>query len=206
MTRKSLTVVVIDDDPDVRDSLGVLLETAGYGVATFAAAHDFLTDKESHTADCALVDVNLPDIDGLQLQAEIRNRGINLPVVIVTGNGDVPLAVKAMRAGAVDFIEKPVDQAHLLDSIQRAVTLKKVQAEASETADDASKRIEALTPREKEVLKLIALGYPNKVIGHHLNISPRTVEVHRARLMDKTQAKTVSDLVRWSMAAGILND
>jgi len=206
MPLEAQIVAVVDDDPDVRDSLGALLEVAGYRVASFGAASTFLADESGRNAVCALVDVNMPGIDGLQLQEEIKRQQIPVPVIIVTGNGDIPLAVRAMRAGAVDFIEKPVDQGHLLESIRKAIALGREQRQASASTDDAVSRIEALTPREKEVLKLIALGHPNKVIGHELDISPRTVEVHRARLMDKTQAKTVSDLVRWSMAAGLLND
>lgn len=206
MQAEQKIVAVVDDDSDVRDSLGTLLEVAGYRVNTYADAADFLAAENVHEAACALIDVNMPGIDGLQLQEEIRKRQIFVPVIIVTGNGDIPLAVRAMRAGAADFIEKPVDQGHLLKSIEKAIALGREQRHAVATTEDAVSRIESLTPREKEVLRLIALGHPNKVIGHQLDISPRTVEVHRARLMDKTQAKTVSDLVRWSMAAGLLND
>lgn len=206
MPAKTTQIAVVDDDADVRDSLAVLLETAGYAVTQFGDAFEFLDREEAHAAACAVVDVNMPDMGGLQLQQEIKRLGLGIPVIIVTGNGDIPLAVRAMQAGAVDFIEKPVDQVHLLESVRKALAMAVEQKQSEADAADAARRIDLLTPREKEVLKLIALGHPNKVIGHELDISPRTVEVHRARLMDKTQAKTVSDLVRWSMAAGLLSD
>ena len=151
-----------------------------------------------------MVDVHMPGLNGLELQLELKRRRIELPVIMITGQGDIPLAVKAMQAGAVDFIEKPLEQARLLDSVRTALKITLERRHAGETAADAVKRIALLTPREKEVLRLIALGHPNKAVAHELKISPRTVEVHRARLMDKTQARTVSDLVRWAIAAGLL--
>lgn len=202
-SRQSL-VVVIDDDAEVRDSLAALLESADYAVATFASATAFLAKVEAVDGHCLVVDIRMPDMDGLELQQELARRGVTIPVIVVTGHGDVPLAVRAMKAGAVDFLEKPYDSDRLLGSVGRALEQRRHEQERAEAANDARERISHLTPREREILQLIVAGHPNKVIGAKLQISPRTVEVHRARLIDKTQARNLSDLIRWAMAAGIM--
>src|SRR5690606_18283282 len=153
---------------------------------------------------CLVADIRMPDMDGLALQEELGRRKIGLPVIIVTGHGDVPLAVRAMKAGAIDFIEKPYDDEQLLASVDRARAMSDSQRAEAASAQLAGERIAVLTPREREVLVHLVAGQPNKVIAHELGISPRTVEIHRAHLMEKMQARSLSDLVRIAMTAGVL--
>jgi two-component system, LuxR family, response regulator FixJ len=198
------TVFVVDDDADVRDSLCALLEAAGFQAETFDSAVKFLASGRATQAGCLIADIRMPDMDGLALQQEIVNRRMKLPVIIITGHGDVPLAVRAMKAGAIDFIEKPFDGELLLVSVRRALA----EAQRSNTdtalADMAKERIALLTLRERQVLEHLVAGRPNKAIAYKLDISPRTIEIHRAHLMDKMQARSLSELVRMAIAAGIL--
>jgi len=196
-------VFVVDDDADVRASIRALLEAAGVAVETYESATALLARGESFGRGCVVADIRMPDMDGLELQEELTRRGIRLPVIIVTGHGDVALAVRAMKAGAVDFIEKPFDADLLLDSIRRAFEVgERVQAQASE-ARAAVEVIAQLTERERQVLEHLIAGQSNKVIAYELGISPRTVEIHRARVMEKLRARSLSDLVRLGFAAGI---
>ena len=189
-------ISVVDDDEAVRASLQVLLESAGYDVVAFASAAALLAEPTFRGA-CLISDVRMPDMDGLALQQELQRRGVRRPVIFVTGYGDVPLAVRAMKAGAIDFIEKPFDDAVLLESVAKALD---ATAHARQT-EEALQSIALLTPREREVLEQLAYGRSNKVAGHALNISPRTVEIHRARVMSKLKARGLSDLVRTALAA-----
>lgn len=192
-------VYVVDDDEALRDSIKTMLEASGYTCTTFDSGRAFL-DCENLSSGCALVDVRMPGIDGLALLAELTTRKIAVPVIIMTGFADVPLAVQAMKAGAVDFIEKPTPPALLVEAVQRALDRTSVgDAEQRE----AQARFERLTDREMEVLRLLVIGDPNKIVAHKLGISPRTVEIHRGRLMEKTQAKSLAELVRMALAAGI---
>jgi two-component system response regulator FixJ len=184
------TILVVDDDEAVRDSLQVLLESAGYAAKPVDAA-------------CLVADIRMPEMDGLALQEEITRRALGLPVIFVTGHGDVALAVRAMKAGSVDFIEKPYDESVLLDSVARAVAAHQHNAHADAERKMAAERIAELTPREQQVLQQLVAGRPNKVIAFKLDISPRTVEVHRARIMEKLQIRSLSDLVRMSLVAGV---
>jgi two-component system, LuxR family, response regulator FixJ len=194
-------VFVVDDDDDVRESMRVLLEAAGFTAKTFGSAGSFLdSDWESRTG-ALLADIRMPDMDGLTLQAELARRKSSLPVIIMTGHGDVPLAVRAMKAGAIDFLEKPVDDSALVASIKRALDAAQASLNASAEAHDAASRIAALTDREKQVMDLMAAGRPNKIIAYELDISPRTVEIHRARVMEKMHAKSLAELVRMVVAA-----
>ncbi|HEX6979499.1 MAG TPA: response regulator FixJ [Alphaproteobacteria bacterium] len=196
------TVFVVDDDEAVRDSLALLLETAGYRVQAFESGRAFLETASSLPFGCAVIDVRMPDIDGLELQDALRARGIEMPVIIMTGHADVPMAVRAMRAGAVDFVEKPFADHVILDSVARALTqAREKQREVSEVAAIRS-RLETLTPREREVLDQLVRGHPNKVSAANLGISPRTVEIHRARVMEKMQAHSLSELVRMVLSVG----
>lgn len=196
---KNLTVYVVDDDHDVRDSLQVLLEFADYNVRTFESAIKFLATDLQHMAGCLIVDIRMPDMDGLELQDELLKRKIDLPVIIITGHGDVPLAVRAMRAGAVDFLEKPFREEALLESIQRA--FQRRPAGQNTKSGEVASRFEALTDREREVLNLVVEGHTNKEMARILDISPRTVDIHRAHVMEKMHAKTLADLVRMSISA-----
>lgn len=197
------TVFVVDDDADVRDSLAALLTSAGLTPRLFESATAFLAQYRTGDAGCLVADIRMPDMDGIALQTELANRKAGLPVIIITGHGDVPLAVSAMKAGAMDFIEKPFDDERLLDSVRRGLSRAAQDRDSAEASQTIGLRLATLTPRELEVLELLIAGHPNKVVGHQLDISPRTVEVHRGRLMDKMQARNLSDLVRMALAAGI---
>ncbi|MGE4063147.1 MAG: response regulator FixJ [Rhodospirillaceae bacterium] len=197
------TVFVVDDDAAVRDSLSALLEADGFTVETFDSAKSFLGGYKPKEACCVIADIRMPDMDGLQLQEEIIHRGLGLPVIIITGHGDVPLAVRAMKAGAVDFIEKPFDDEVLRASIERGIAQNRRTRGETAAAQEVETRIAQLTAREREVMEHLVAGRPNKVIAHRMDISPRTVEVHRGRVMEKMQARSLSDLVRMALAAKI---
>lgn len=191
---------VIDDDLSVRDSLRALLESAGYTVKDYASATAFLADRQPH-AGCLVSDIRMPEMDGLELQEDLARRGIAIPVIIMTGHGDVPLAVRAMKAGAVDFLEKPFDDETMLVSVHRALELGKQKHDQLAEARAAQDLLALLTPRERHVLDQLVAGRSNKVAAYELGISPRTIEIHRARIMDKMNARSLSDLVRTALAA-----
>lgn len=193
------TIFILDDDDAVRDSLTMLVESAGYKAEAFASCREFLARPPFPPHACLLLDVHMPEMSGLQLQDEMARRGLKLPVIVMTGQADVPVAVRAMKAGARDFIEKPFSDELILDSIRNAL------APPGKAAGDpaVAKRIAALTPREHEVMLQMVAGNPNKVTAYNLGISPRTVEIHRARVMEKMAARSLSELVRMALAAGI---
>ncbi|HVO15789.1 MAG TPA: response regulator FixJ [Alphaproteobacteria bacterium] len=196
------TVCVVDDDPGMRDSLSFLLESRGYPVRAFASAQEFLKSDESRGTGCLIADVRMPDMTGLELQERLAQQGSRLRVVIITGHADVAMAVGAMKAGAVDFIEKPFNDDVLVDSVERALEQSRRILTRSENSAELGDRLETLTAREREVLDHLVTGSPHKVIAHALNISPRTIEVHRARIMQKLGARNLADLVRMTMAGG----
>ena len=198
--REKPTIFVVDDDDAARDSLVVLLESTGYSVASFESARQFLSRAASLPLGCALVDIRMPEIGGLELQDMLKEKGFDVPIIFITGHADVPVAVRAMRAGAIDFIEKPFSDDLVLAAIARALEYALERRQASEAASSARARIDQLTEREREVFDQLILGHPNKVIAANLDISPRTVEIHRSRVMDKTQARSLSDLVRMALA------
>jgi two-component system response regulator FixJ len=197
------TVIVVDDDADVRDSLQALLQSAGFKARLFDSAGALLTNFRPEEAGCIIADIRMPDMDGLTLQAKLSEQKNSLPVIIITGHGDVPLAVRAMKAGALDFIEKPFDDDRLLESVRRALDRTREERDQAANSQEVTDRLSSLTPRELDVLKLLVAGHPNKVVAHQLDISPRTVEVHRGHLMEKMQARSLSDLVRMALSAGI---
>ncbi|TQV75927.1 response regulator FixJ [Denitrobaculum tricleocarpae] len=203
MSKRKLYIV--DDDEAVRDSLQILAESYDYAPEVFESGTAFLGVAEQLGSGCVLLDVRMPDIDGLEIQARLAKTNPGLAVIIITGHGDVPMAVKAMRAGAFDFIEKPFTDDALMESLQRAWAQHRDAAESREQNSDSEilERIEALTPRERDVLDQLIIGRPNKIIAYELGISPRTVEVHRARVMDKMKAKSLSHLVRMALSAGL---
>lgn len=194
MTDKS-TVYIVDDDPDVRDSLKILLEFAGFEVHAFESALKFLSADVRKMDGCLIVDIRMPDMDGLDLQDELARRGINLPVIVITGHGDVPLAVRAMRSGAVDFLEKPFREEALVESIRRALASRKNHRNDAEI-EAVKERVASLTDREREVLDLIAEGNTSKEVARALSISPRTVDIHRGHVMEKMHAGNIADLIR----------
>jgi two-component system, LuxR family, response regulator FixJ len=198
-----VSVFIVDDDGDVRDSLRALLESAGHSVREFDNAKKVLAEPDIPQASCLIADIRMPDMDGLQLQEELTRRQIGLPVIIITGHGDVPLAVRAMKAGAVDFLEKPFDGEFMLDTVRRALTLSERTRDQAALAQLAASRMALLTPREKDVLEHLVAGHSNKIIAYELAISPRTVEIHRGHLMEKTQARSLSNLIQMALVAGV---
>lgn len=197
-------VYVVDDDDAVRDSLTALLESVGYRVVAFESGDAFLQNEALAGMGCIVSDIRMPGLDGLQLQEALNARGVLLPLLFITGHGDVPMAVSAMKAGAVDFLEKPFDETTLLDSIRRAIELSQASQRQQEEVAVSRQRIDELTPREREVMLCLAQGKQNKVVALELGISPRTVEIHRARVMEKMAARSVSDIVRAAISMGLL--
>jgi two-component system response regulator FixJ len=193
---------VVDDDEAVRRSLALMLGSWGHATTTHASAEDFLAGLDLLEPGCAVIDVRMPGMDGLALQQQLRRRGINLPVVIVTGHADVSIAVRAMKEGAVDFIEKPYSEADMLRSVEAALARAADARQQRAAAEQAAARIATLTPRERDVLVRLVDGWPNKVIAHELGISPRTVEIHRANLMEKLACRNLADIVRLALTAG----
>lgn len=196
-------VYIIDDDDAVRDSLSLQLEATGYEVASFPSAIGFLALAASLQPGCVISDVQMPDMDGMELQQRLTEMKLDFPVVIVTGHADVALAVRAMKAGAVDFIEKPFEGQAILDSIRHAQTRFAAQRASAQAGATAREKLSSLTPREREVFDEMVRGKQNKVIAYDLDISPRTVEVHRARVLEKLEARSLSELVRLALAAGV---
>lgn len=195
------TVFIVDDDEGVRESMAVLLEAHGLTARTFADGSSFLAAVAPGDRGCVLLDIRLPDIIGLIVQAKLKERGIPLAVVMITAFGDVPLAVAAMRAGATDFLEKPFADDVLVASVRAALERADAVAVADEDAARITARLAQLTPREHEVLERLVAGSQNKQIAYDLGISPRTVEIHRARVMEKMQAGSLSQLVRQVLTA-----
>lgn len=192
-------VHVVDDDDAVRDSLTLLLEAAGFAVRTYGSATALL-GAAMGAVGCVVTDVRMPEMDGLELQRRLAETGARLPVIVMTGHGDVPIAVEAMRAGAADFLEKPFDDEQLLASVRRAIAASERVRDETEAAADIAARLTSLTPREREVLEKLVEGLPNKTIAYDLGSSPRTVEVHRARVMEKMGARSLPELVRMTIA------
>jgi two-component system response regulator FixJ len=190
------TVFVVDDDPAIRDSLAMLLASSGYEAKSYASAAAFLASETPDAVGCMVVDVQMPGMNGLALQQELVARRFRLPVIVMTGHGDIPVAVQAMKAGAVDFLEKPFDDGVLLDGVRRALESVSSAQDQSLAAKETKRRLEQLTDREREVMDLIVAGKANKVIAYELSISPRTVEIHRSRVMEKMAAANLADLVR----------
>ncbi len=197
------TVYVVDDDQAVRDSLRWLLESVGHRVRTLASAADFLETCGPDDPGCLILDIRMPGMSGLELQEALAARGIELPIIVITGHGDVAVAVQAMKGGALDFLEKPFNDQVLLDRVQSALTrdAQRRRERAERAALEA--RLAQLTPREREVLEQVVAGHPNKVVAHNLGISVKTVEIHRARAMEKMQAQSLPDLVAMCISLGV---
>ncbi len=192
-------VHVIDDDADVRQSLAFLLSAAGLAVQVHESAVAFLEALPGIPEGCVVTDIRMPGMDGLELQRRLRDMKTGLPVIVMTGHGDVPLAVEAMKTGAIDFIEKPFDDEVLLSAIRSALTRRARDSERDARAAAVQDRIKKLSDREREVLEKLILGKANKMIAYELGISPRTVEVYRANVMTKMEADSLSDLVRMAL-------
>ncbi len=203
MTDEQVTLYIVDDDKAVRESLASLLELEGYDVKSYETASDFLTSLDANTAGILLLDVRLPDINGLEVQARLVEMESKLSIIIITGHGDVPMAVKAIQAGAVNFIEKPFIGDIVIDSVRAAATETLEALASTKELQVIRDRVDQLAPRELDVLRHLVVGQQNKVIAFELGISPRTVEVYRARLMAKMQADSLSHLVRMSLSIGL---
>ncbi|MBE7196527.1 response regulator FixJ [Methylobacterium sp. A49B] len=196
-------VHVVDDDPAMRDSVGFLLGTEGFEVRLYEAGADLLDGLAKPSAGCVLTDIRMPGIDGLELLRRLRAAGHALPVVMMTGHGDVPLAVEAMKLGACDFIEKPFDDDALIQALRSALERGEVTGAVDPTLREFVRRVGTLSERERQVLDHLVAGRTSKEIGRTLDISPRTVEIYRAKLMAKTQAENLQELVRWSVLTGL---
>jgi two-component system response regulator FixJ len=200
------TVFVVDDDQAMRNSLKWLIETVGMNVEAYASADEFIRNYYPGRAGCLLLDVRMPGMSGLELQEHFLEQQIKIPIIIITGHGDVPMAVRAMKAGAVDFIEKPFNDELLLDSIRNALALDVEQRAAQSERAEVAARLAQLTPREHEVMEMVTAGKANKEIALALGVSAKTVEAHRARVMEKMQANSLAALVRMVIAANVYSD
>ena len=197
-------VHVVDDDPAMRDSVGFLLDTAGFEIALYEAGADLLDRLVAPASGCVLTDIRMPGVDGLELLRRLRGRGHTLPVIMMTGHGDVPLAVEAMKLGACDFIEKPFDDEALLRALQAALEQGGPNGPVDPILQDFMRRLATLSERERQVLDHLVTGGTSKEIGRRLRISPRTVEIYRAKVMAKTRAGSLQELVRWAVLAGFV--
>jgi two-component system response regulator FixJ len=196
-------VFIVDDDDAVRDSLDLLLDTMGYATESFASGVEFLDACDVDWRGCVLLDVRMPKMDGLQVQAHLHKDYPMLRVVMITGHGDITMAEQAKKAGALDFLEKPFDEESLLESVENALSDMDRAGQRRDMHLAAIRSLETLAPREREVLDQLVIGHPNKVIAFELDCSPRTVEIHRARIMEKMTARSLPHLVRLALAAGI---
>lgn len=196
-------VFVVDDDQPIRSSLEWLIESVGLRVETYATADEFMHSYYPGRAGCLLLDVRMPGMSGLELQEHFAKNDIHIPIIIITGHGDVHMAVRAMKAGAIDFIEKPFNDELLLESIRNALAIDKQQREVQTQRAEIAALLAHLTPREHEVMVMVTDGRSNKEIAIDLGVSAKTVEAHRARVMEKMGAGSLAELVRMAMAAGI---
>jgi two-component system response regulator FixJ len=197
-------VHVVDDDEAMRDSMAFLLRAENFQVQTYADAADFLNALPQIKAGCVVTDVRMPGMSGIELLQRLRELQVSLPVIVVSGHGDVPLAVEAMKTGALDFIEKPFDDEVFLRAIRLALSAHAVDSQREAQKATINSRLESLSNREREVLEGLVAGHPNKTIAYDLGISPRTVEIYRANVMEKMQARSLSDLVRMALVGGLL--
>jgi two-component system response regulator FixJ len=194
---------VVDDDEAARDSLSFLLSAAGHAVKTFDSAGAFLEALAGMEVSCVVTDIRMPGVDGLELMRRLTAEGRRFPVIMITGHGDVPLAVEAMKLGAFDFLEKPFDDDTMIAAINAALHHVESDSESERESSAIAERLHGLSPRERQVLEGLVAGRPNKAIGRDLGISPRTVEIYRAKVMEKMKASSLSELVRLAVRAGI---
>lgn len=203
MTEQNPTVFVADDDESVRRSLERLIRSVGLNVETFTSAKEFLDTDRSDEPSCLVLDVRMPGMSGLDLQGELITEGYSMPIIFVTGHGDIPMSVRAMKAGAVDFLQKPFSDQDLLDAIHRAIDKDRRSRQERVEVSEIQRRVDSLTPREREVFALVVKGRLNKQIAYELGLSEKTVKVHRPRVMEKMQAESLADLVRLADKVGI---
>jgi RNA polymerase sigma factor (sigma-70 family) len=198
-TEQAPTVFIVDDDRNILNAMQFLLKSAHLPCAVFASGEAFLESFDPERPGCLVLDIRMPGVSGLELQERLRVAGSTLPIIFVTGHADVPMAVEAMQKGAFDFVQKPFREKDLLERIRAALTSNRRARDERARRAEVQARLRTLTTREREVMELVVTGKPNKVIAHELGVSQRTVEIHRARVMDKMQARSLADLVRMSL-------
>lgn len=200
---KSATVFVVDDDPSMRDSMRWLIESVGLKVEAFANADAFMEQFAGEVPGCLVLDVRMPGTSGMELLDTLKHRGVQLPIIMISGHGDVPMAVQALKRGAMDFLEKPFRDQELLEQIAKAIEVDQARRSKAESIAGIRSRLEKLTPREREVMELVVAGYANKQVAAKLGLSEKTIEVHRSRVMGKMRAKTLPCLVKMAIAVGV---
>jgi FixJ family two-component response regulator len=200
----SPTVFLVDDDPSVRRALARLIRSAGYQVQTFGSARDFLTrNAQEGRAACLVLDIRMPGLNGLDLQRELQAADVSLPVIFITGHGDIPMSVNAMKAGAVDFLPKPIQDKDLFRAIEQALDRAVRDRAERDQLESIQRRVQKLTPREREVMSLVVTGMLNKQIAFKLGTGEKTIKIHRSRVMEKMQVESLAELVRLAERAGI---
>jgi len=197
------TVFVVDDDPAMRDSMRWLIESVGLKVEAFANADSFMEEFSGDVPGCLVLDVRMPGTSGMELLDTLKNRGVQLPIIMISGHGDVPMAVQALKRGAMDFLEKPFRDQELLEQIAKAIEVDQDRRSRAESVAGIRARLDKLTPREREVMELVVAGYANKQVAAKLGLSEKTIEVHRSRVMSKMRAKTLPCLVKMAIAVGV---
>ena len=195
------TIYIVDDDQAIRHAMSLLMKSVGLQCEIFESADDFLSEHSNDRSGCLVLDIRMPGMGGLELQEKLREMDCTLPVIFITGHGDIPMAVEAMQKGAFDFIQKPFRDQELLDRIQDALKTEREQRSRREKQSVVRDKLSRLTKREHEVFDLVVTGKPNKIIAHELGVSQRTVEIHRARVMEKMEARSLADLVRMQLTA-----
>lgn len=202
MTSYEPTVFLVDDDHAVRDALGLLLESAGLRTVSYPSAAAFLEDFEQNRRGCLVLDIRMPGMSGMELQAALAEKSVNIPIIFLTGHGNVSMSAKAFRTGAIDFMEKPFNENVLLERIQEAIQLDQSNQAVAARKVNANTRLASLTPREREVMLLIVAGNANKEIATKLGLSTRTIETHRGHILEKTGAQSLADLIELAIASG----
>lgn len=199
-------VFIVDDDASVRTALEDLLRSVGLEVKSFGSTQDFLHHKRTDAPGCIVLDVRMPGQSGLEFQRTLATAGIDLPIIFITGHGDIPMSVRALKAGAIEFLTKPLHEQQLLDAIQVGIDRDRAQRQKAKTVAELQERLEALTARERDVLTLVITGQMNKQIAAQLNVSEATIKVHRGQIMHKMRARSLVDLVRMADTLGVCND
>lgn len=203
MTEDKAVVYVVDDDPSVRKAIERLLRSVGYNALTFASAPDFLNFTRPDTPGCLILDIKMPELNGLELQDRLSEKGLSFPIIFITGHGTVPASVRAFKAGAMDFLQKPFKDRELLDAVSRGIKKHRRLRREQKEMNTLRTRLETLTPRERDVFSLVVTGMLNKQVAFDLGIAEKTVKVHRARVMQKMGAQSLADLVRFAEKLGI---
>lgn len=203
MTEPQPIVFIIDDDISVREGISDLLRSVGLGVQAYASTQEFVSSKRPDARGCIILDVRLPGRSGLDFQQTLRELGIRLPVIFISGHGDIPISVRAMKSGAIEFLAKPINEQQLLDAVQAGIELDRANRQDNALATELRARFDSLTSREREIMSLVVSGKPNKQIGFQVGLSVMTIKVHRSHVMQKMQAKSLVDLVRMADKLGV---